>query len=162
TSSRRIRHRRSDGWEDVMRLFSAAILATMCLTGFAAACDVCIALRGDALALPHPRAIEVAVATRAALDKGLLRPAPASAPVGGWNRRDDASGAALAKAWAEKLSAAPLRPETFSLHVVLVDTSEAFVIHVRGGRAVVEPGGVGAEAAAATTSITLRALVGGE
>ena len=41
----------------------------------AIACGVCLSVQGNPLALPHPRAIEVAVATRNALDRGLLRSA---------------------------------------------------------------------------------------
>jgi hypothetical protein len=153
-----------------MRMVLAVLAASMLLVPQARGCGVCTAFLGNGLALPHPRAVEIAVATRAAFDKGLLReraPAPpwACGPARGWHDRQKPSGVRLLKAWTEKAGASkrPLRHGPCVLHVVLVDTSETCAVHFRGGiiffeRINAEPGNT----VVATTCATLQALLSGE
>lgn len=59
-------------------LFLAAwFAATLAQAQFSVACPVCVAM-GDPFQLPHPHALRIAVATRAAMDGGLLQDARAS------------------------------------------------------------------------------------
>src|SRR5271170_5085869 len=72
----------------------------------ASACGICFTLGNDGLALPHPKAIEIAVATRAALDKGLLRVPEVSQT--GWDRREKRQGLFLMDRWSENFKATPI------------------------------------------------------
>jgi hypothetical protein len=146
----------------------AAAIAWLAALGLAApsptlACGFCFSLSGNPLALPHPRAIEIAVATRAALDRGLIRqrlPEPATGA--GWDRRQERSGVPLMKAWVEGGHAAKAfsAREPFTLHIVLVDTSEGYAAHLRSGRAEFEPQpGSPADVVVVTTRPALCAIL---
>jgi hypothetical protein len=129
-----------------------------------------MAFQGNPLALPHPKAIEIAVATRRALDSGLIR--GKSAPTidgvvsaGGWNKRDHVSGSALIKKCLDNIRAAQKRcgGEPFSFHVVLIDTSEAFAVQVRAGGVVLESRHTGPrDSLIATTCVGLQAIIARE
>jgi hypothetical protein len=143
-------------------LVLAWVAAAFAICESASACGICFTLGNDGLALPHPKAIEIAVATRVALDKGLIRLPPGSQS--GWNLREKLQGPALMDRWSEKVKALPTqkRGETVSFHVVLIDSCEAFVVHVRGGTMVCVPGKMErGQTGLATTSITLAALLDG-
>jgi hypothetical protein len=99
-------------------------------------------MTGNPLALPHPRAIEVAVAARSALDRGLIRDCPPEVSArDGWDRRQERSGAHLMKAWMERSEAVKAfgGPEPFTLHLVLADTAEACAARIRPGLIEFEP-----------------------
>ena len=147
--------------------FLLAIVTCSLVVDMVCGCGICHSIQGNPLALPHPRAIEIAVATRSALDKGALGEVaerPESAGVAnGWNRRPKLTGASLLRTWLDTRDSARLvGPETFSLHVVLIDTEETFAVHVRGGSAVLEHRAAGtADAVVATTRPALQAILTG-
>jgi hypothetical protein len=152
-----------------MQRFLALLVGLLALSPQADGCEVCFSFQGNPLSLPHPRAIEIAVATRAALDKGLLgeqaaSSAPSSAPSGGWNNREARSAAGVLQDRCEvvHLETAWRGHAPFSLHVVLIDTSETLELHVRGGQATLErqPRGAG-DAVIATAYPGLQAIVAG-
>lgn len=136
-----------------------SVLVMMALSleaGAALACGVCYSVKGDSFELPHPRAIEVAVATRAALDRGAL-----TVPqLDSWNSRQKSLGLDPLRSWAEGRR---FGSEGFSLHVVLVDMSESTAIVVRGGRAILhaqfEDAG---DCTLVTSSVALRAILSGD
>src|SRR5262245_23040518 len=69
------------------RILATTFAASALLVAESAyACGICFSLNGDALALPHPQAIELAVATRSAMDRGVL-PTVASNTSQGWDQR---------------------------------------------------------------------------
>ena len=148
-----------------MRYIPAALCGVFLAASPACGCGLCQVLVGNPLSLPHPRAIEVAVATRAALDRGLIRqPSPEPAAGAGWDRRRDRSGVPMMQAWVEGgPAAAAFGGGPCTLHLVLVDTSEAVAAHLRSGRAVLEPRPAGpADVVVVTTRPALRALLAGQ
>lgn len=136
---------------EIVAAFFLAVLADA-----AFACGLCLSVQGNPLALPHPRAIEVAVATRTALDSGTLRLASA----GGWDNRRTPSARDYLAEWSanRRIDAAA----NISIHILLIDTSDAAVIVGRGGRLILAPGGDVGDCVMVTTSVTLRAVLAGE
>lgn len=122
----------------------------------ALACGVCLSVQGNPLALPHPRALEVAVATRNALDRDLLR--PMSAAASGWSSREKPSARTmLLDKMKRQCSAA-----TASIHFVFVDTSEAVVVVGRGNQWLCPAHNVdAADCVVVTSSHALKALLDG-
>src|SRR5581483_10543007 len=111
-------------------------LAMLCLTWHVSpgwSCGFCPSLQGNPLALPQPKAIEIAVATRAALDKGRIQPASLPSAGGSWNHRAKQSGIAILHSWVERANANQDRRQagSFSMHIILIDTSESLVIQSR-------------------------------
>jgi hypothetical protein len=144
----------------------ALALLTICILapGLAVGCDVCFSVSGNPFALPHPRALEIAVATRSALEKGLLTERETKNV--GWSRTPRrASGLEPLNAWLAKKNAGKATTDggPASLHIVLIDTSEAVALHFRSGAVLLDskPSGSG-DAVIATTSHGLRALLSGE
>jgi hypothetical protein len=153
-----------------MRILIAIGMSFLLLAEQGRGCGVCNRLLGDSLSLPHPKAIEIAVATRAALDKGILReeaPEPPwlRGPGIGWDHRRKLSGAYLIKTWTEKADAprAPPRQAPFCLHFVLIDTSETCAVHFRADAMLFEAKKcTRGDAVLATTCAALQAILTGE
>jgi hypothetical protein len=145
-----------------LAVLTSLLLAAIPVLG----CGVCSSFNGNPLSLPHPRAIEIAVATRSALDKGILRERQLETTISGWNRKTPpGSGLEALKAWLETKNAGKVAVvrDPVSLHIVLIDTSETAAIHFRSGAVVLDPqpSGTG-DAVVATTSHGLQALLSGE
>ena len=67
------RPKEAPGETEQMMRFAVAILASSFLmVNSVWCCGFCSLFQGDPLSLPHPLAIEIAVATREALDQGIL------------------------------------------------------------------------------------------
>lgn len=142
----------------------AAIAICSLVPGITFACDLCFSVSGNPFALPHPRAIEIAVATRSALEKGLLTERETKNV--GWSRTPRrGSGLEPLNAWLAKKNAGKVSSDAgpVSVHIVLIDTSEAVALHFRSGAVLLDskPSGSG-DALIATTSHGLRALLSGE
>jgi hypothetical protein len=126
---------------------------------------VCLAIGGNPLTLPHPKAVEIAVATRRALDQRLIQatnaPSRNEYASGGWNKRDHASGLALLKQRTNGSCAAGKPGDvTLSCHVVLIDTSETILLQLRGQVVIVEARPAGpCDTLVATTLPGLQALL---
>ncbi len=152
-----------------MRTLLAILAGLLLIAAPVWGCGICSSFDGNPLALPHPRAIEIAVATRSAFDLGILREQRLDVKKispSGWNRKTSpGSGLDSLKTWLEKKNAGKTlaNREPVSLHIVLIDTNETAAIHFRSGAVVLEPQikGVG-DAVVATTSHGLRALLSGE
>lgn len=143
-----------------MRILPAILFGSLILAAPAHGCGVCYSFAANPLALPHPRAIEIAVATRTALDRGLLKTRTSSGR--GWNTRP--TGASSLKAWAQ-VASSTIRTgqKPFSLHVVLVDSAESYAIHVRAGHLVLDSRvSDRPDAVVATTQVALQAVLSGD
>jgi hypothetical protein len=140
---------------------SMAIVGTALLIATGVdACGVCGCFKGNPLGLPHSRAIEIAVATRAALDAGLLSEASGSGPTTRWNRGEKPSARKSIERLVECLRTRE-DADSLTIHVLLVDTEESCLIHVRSGGVAVEFGGRRADAVLATTVVGLQGLIDG-
>lgn len=144
-----------------MRALLITLLSSLIAAGSLRACGICPGLSGNPLTLTHPRAIEIAIATRAALDRGAIRVA---SPGAGWNNRESSTGIDIAKSWLSQSDFAKHFPSTPStIHIVLVDTSHTVVAHQRGGEWLYDPlSTASADRIVATTATSLRALRDGE
>jgi hypothetical protein len=122
------------------------IIAPLILAAFVVAlpapapgCGFCYNLGSNPLALPHPKAIEIAVATRAAIDKGLLQEeklvSAAVVPESGSGlialKKVPAS--QLVVAWVAKVKPKIQNAGPLIVHFLFVDTSEVCGIEVRNG-----------------------------
>lgn len=125
-------------------LFVLALLIPL-VSGSTKACDYCYNLTGNPIALPHPKAIQIAVATRTAIEKGTVQANPLV-------RADrvmlEGSGLlALQKVPASSMvvhcvngkqfSTIPANPAT--VHILFIDSSEACGLDLRGGLALLQP-----------------------
>jgi hypothetical protein len=101
-------------------------------------CAVCMSLNNP-LALPHPKAIEIAIATRAAVDKGLLLgeqliPAATVLPNGtGFIALKRVPAGQLVKSWMAGLKPGGQRSDPLIVHFLFVDTEEACGVEFRSG-----------------------------
>lgn len=148
-----------------MRFLLAFVTGLFVLLPSAHGCGLCFSFGGNPLALPHPRTIEIAVATRAAIDKGILKTPSRTGMAGAWNSRDQQSGLSTLKAWADSARSPIPRAsgESFTLHIVLVDTAQSCTIHARAGHCVLAPRTGGhADASLATTQAAIQAILSGE
>jgi hypothetical protein len=107
------------------------------------ACGFCYSLGGNPLALPHPRAIEIAVATRAAIEKGTLaeRPlVPASLAHGGNGlvALHKIPAPVLVERWAARLPPQEARQKALSVHFLFIDTEQSCALTVRAGAVLFE------------------------
>ena len=132
------------------------------------ACGFCANLNGNPLALPHPKAIEIAVATRAAIEKGHLNPkrlVPNEVLFeGGWGTTalHKLPAPLLVKAWARKCNSPPKSQATWTVHFLFIDTEEACALSVRGGAIVFEARpNVQSDARVVTTRAAFGALLMG-
>ena len=134
----------------------------------APACSFCYSLGGNPLALPHPRAIEVAVATRAAIEKGLLSDRQLirsdTLPAGGHGfvALDKVPAAVLVQAWAAKLGRLELGDSPLSVHFLFIDTEQSCGLSVRGGAVLFEgKPSFHSDARVVTTRAAFHALLDG-
>jgi hypothetical protein len=143
---------------------------TAALPPTALACGFCASLNGNPLALPHPRAIEVAVATRAAIEKGQLEETclvPQEVIYlesgGGMIALPQVPGPLLVKAWVRKCRCPDVRETTVDVHFLFIDTEEACGLSVRGGAVVFEARpSVQSDARVVTTRTTFAAMLLGK
>jgi hypothetical protein len=133
------------------------------------ACGFCFSLSGNPLALPHPRAIEIAVATRAAIDKGLpddRRLIPSHPVLGGADgliALHKVPAPLLVKCWAAKLPAGGKNDRPLSVHFLFIDTEQSCGLSVRGGAVLFESkSSPHSDARVVTTRATFYALLRGE
>jgi hypothetical protein len=102
-------------------------------------------VNGNPLALPHPKAIEIALATRAAIESGQLKqkslvPQETILEGGeGMLALHKVPAPLLVKAWARKCSGLKTGQATWNVHFLFIDTEEACGLSVRGGAVVFEP-----------------------
>lgn len=119
--------------------FVAFVLATG--PAPARGCGSCYSLGGNPLALPHPKAIEVAVATRAAIEKGLIteRKVILGDTLAQGNRGfialDKVPASKLVQAWAAKLGQMERDGPPLAIHFLFIDTEQTCELIVRGGTA---------------------------
>jgi hypothetical protein len=119
-----------------------ALLSTLSATAFA--CPVCFTLN-DPFALPHPRAIEVAVATRAAVEAKTLRANPlvradrAMLAGNGWLALQKVPASSLIARSINGKRFADISPKPSAVHFLFIDSGEACGLHVRGGVATLQP-----------------------
>ena len=103
------------------------------------ACGFCANLNGNPLALPHPKAIEIAVATRAAIEKDHLNPkrlVPNEVLFeGGWGTTalHKLPAPLLVKAWARKCRCPSKNGSPWNAQFVFIDTEETCGLTVRAG-----------------------------
>jgi hypothetical protein len=101
-------------------------------------CAVCMNLNNP-LALSHPKAIEIALATRDAVDKGLLPgeqliPAATVSPNGtGFIALKKVPAGQLVNRWVTGLKLGNQRSEPLIVHFLFVDTEEACGVEFRSG-----------------------------
>ncbi len=154
-----------------MRAFDplpVALAVVLLAVSAAPACGPCLRLTGNPLALPHPRAIEIAVATRAAIDKGLLdeKPlAPAALAHGGGNglvALHKIPTPVLVERWAERFPPGQPSRQPLSVHFLFIDTEQSCALTLRGGAGLFEARPAGhSDARVVTTRSAFHALLTG-
>jgi hypothetical protein len=118
------------------------------------ACTFCNNLGSNPLGLAHPKAIEVAVATRKAMDSGLLD--------SGSVAQRKKSGPLLVEEWSTRLDRQGL-DRTIAVRFVFIDTEESCGILVRGGRVLFDPQPTfHADSQVVTTRPAFEALLGNQ
>jgi hypothetical protein len=123
---------------------SVVALALVITPGPARPCGFCYSLGGNPLALPHPKAIEIAVATRAAIDKGTLDDkclVPASLAQGGgsgFTTLHKIPAPALVERWAARLPRQEVARQPLSIHFLFIDTEQSCALILRGGMVMFE------------------------
>jgi hypothetical protein len=145
-----------------------ALVLSAAVTAPALACTTCSRLIGNSLALPHPKAIEIAVATRAAIEKGLLSDRSfiprAMLPEGGEGvvALRKVSGPRLVEAWAAQLERSNPEIERLAVHFLFIDTEQSCGLMIRGEAIVFDRQPLfHADARVVTTRATFHALVDG-
>jgi hypothetical protein len=140
----------------------AAPVASVC------ACGSCYNLGNNPLALPHPRAIEIAIATREEIEKGRLSDRPnisrAALPDGGSGTVSLKKVAApfLVQAWAARLDGSRYSSQPLAIHFVFIDTEERCGVMVRGDVVLFDPSAsFHSDTRAITTRATFYALTSG-
>ena len=127
-------------------------------------------LRAEArrLGLTRLRLIEIAVATRTALDRGLLaeRPlAPAALAHGGGNglvALHKIPAPVLVERWAERFPPGPPSRQPLSVHFLFIDTEQSCALTLRGGAVLFEARPAGpSDARVVTTRPAFHALLTG-
>ena len=134
----------------------------------ALACGFCLSLTGDPLTLPHPKAIEIAVATRSAIEKGQLNekrlfPQETVFESGsGLIALSKVPAPLLVKAWAKKCGCPRKGQAPWNVHFLFIDTDEACGLSLRGGAVVFEAKpSAHSDALVVTTRIAFAALLNG-
>lgn len=130
----------------------------------AVACGTCV-LPGDVLAPIHPKSIDVALATRAAIEAGILPPTPAELRAKHPDRvmagMQEATAPTLLKQWLERLK---LQEENAPVvHFLLVDSRERQGVEIGNGTFTLQESP--SEESTATVIMTrhaLRALAQGQ
>jgi hypothetical protein len=156
----RLRWRRA-GWCAVAALVLAVIAPPL------HGCGWCFSFSGNPLALPHPKAIEIAVATRAAIDQGALRDKRwiSDDVIGGHGliALDRVPAPMLVKTWAEKQTEDGKARRPLSVHFVFIDTGETCGLIARGGAILFEPqASTQSDARVVTTRTVFYGLIKGE
>lgn len=144
-----------------MRAWCVIAMVVMTCAKTALGCGSCVSLSGSELSLPHPRAIEIAVATRAAIEAEQLKPLSRRTAQG---RRPTAR--EIVQRWIDMRSSrrpASKRPSG-TLHVVLIDTSETLEVQFRpvGLVIVSEESKHSADATMVSTLPALKSLLEGK
>ncbi len=134
----------------------------------APACGFCLSLNGNPLALPHPKAIEIAVATRAGIERGELDPRcliPTGTLFeggGGFIALHTAPAPLLVRAWTRKCRGPAQGPGSWTVHFLFVDTEETSALTVRAGAVLFEVGPAApSDARMVTTRTTMGTLLMG-
>jgi hypothetical protein len=150
------------------RLLISCLAISAAMPASALACGFCVSLNGNPLALPHPKAIEIAVAARAAIEKGDLNeqcliPQEFVFESGrGLIALHKVPAPLLVKAWARKCNSPPKSQATWTVHFLFIDTEEACALSVRGGAIVFEARpNVQSDARVVTTRAAFGALLMG-
>src|SRR6516162_6844806 len=127
-----------------MRGLAAALLGLLALVDPVHGCDFCLNFQGNPLALPHPKAIEIAAATRAAIDKGVMKENPL---VANELWQGDGQGMTalkkipppeLVRAWSARIKLKAKEDPAFNMNFLFVDTEQACGVTVRSGTALYE------------------------
>ena len=134
----------------------------------APACGSCYSLGGNPLALPHPRAIEIAVATRAAIEAGVI-PERKAIPrdtllEGGIGFVDlhKVPAPRLVQAWAARLGRSTSNNGSLAVHFLFIDTEQSCGLIMRGGAVVFDSNpSFHVDARIVTTRTAFQALVSG-
>ncbi len=104
--------------------------------GDARGCNRCSMLAPNPFAVCHPRAIELAVATRQCIDRGVIEKDPvASRKLLEANRLvvlDKISAGSLLKHWSTALKPASRRRGPIAIHLLFTDTNELCELQLRG------------------------------
>lgn len=108
-----------------------SVVVVAAIPAAAIACTFCNNFGSNPLALAHPKAIEVAVATRKAIDNGLL--------ASGSGALRKASGPLLVEEWAARLDRQGLENPGIAVRFVFIDSEQICGILVRGGRVLFDP-----------------------
>lgn len=121
-------------------LTMAMLLATAGTFSRANACGYCATPSiGAAFALPHPKAIEIAVATRKAIEQGILHERGATCRSGmpqtsaGWIVLEKVTAYELLKNATDRLRPQNVRSMHVTLHFVFVDSNERCDLLIRDG-----------------------------
>jgi hypothetical protein len=135
---------------------------------YARACGFCYSLGGNPLALPHPKAIEVAVATRAAIEKGLIternliRGDTLIQGSSGFVALEKVPAPKLVQAWAAKLGRLEWDGPPLAVHFLFIDAEQTCELSVRGGTAFFEAKPSShSDARVVTTRATFHTLLDG-
>lgn len=133
-----------------LRWFRLAPLAALLLAAppaamVAPACTICV-FPGSGLALPDPRILQVAIATRQAVESGVI---PEAAVVGEASVLAQAPDANLIKLWVRTEKAVGLSTDG-PVHVVLVDTDRRFAL---------SPGPQGLSISTDTSGLSVRQII---
>jgi hypothetical protein len=152
-----------------MRTLAGVLLCLVGLVEPVHGCGFCIALQGNALALPHPKAIEIAQATRAALDRGVLKENPLVASSlwreggQGMTALERVPPPELVKAWAAKIQPKPRDSPALNMTFVFIDTEQTCGVVFRGGAVVYDSRPLGTcDTRVVTTRAAFYAIVAGE
>jgi hypothetical protein len=132
------------------------------------ACGFCLSLDGNPLALPHPRAIEIAVATRAAIETGRLNPKCLVPELtifengGEMMALSRVPAPLLVTAWARKCSCPKKSQAAWNVHFLFVDTEQSCGLTLRAGAVLFEARpSAHSDARVVTIRITFGALLTG-
>ena len=147
------------------------VAAALAIPASAGACGFCVSLGSNSLTLPHPNAIEIAVATRGALDRGILRTKPL-VPTALWQGPGKGQGmmaldrippTELVKVWGITILGPAANNQAFSVHFLFIDTEHSCGLTVRKGVVVYESKpATPCDARVVTTRAVFHALVAGE
>jgi hypothetical protein len=134
----------------------------------ALACGTCSRLNANALELPHPKAIEIAVATRAAIEKGSLSDrtyVPRAALLDGGDgfiALHKVSAPQLVEAWSERLARSKTKSGPLTVHFLFIDTEQSCALIVRHGTVIYDSKPPSfADSHIVTTRIAFYALLDG-
>jgi hypothetical protein len=155
------------------KFLAAAIVLTTAVAnvipGSALACGLCLTIGGNPLALPHPKAIEIAVATRNAIDGGHLTMNP-RVPSNlwhgegtGWSALERIPPPQLVQGWAARLKVPGNDFDGLGVHILFIDTEHSCGLVIRKEAVLYETKtGNHCDAKAVMTRVAFYALVTGE